>query len=78
MSGKDPLMCENCGREMDLWEIWHPVYGTIFDEYKNLKAGKYGVYVENKEEVSREDNSRGYSLWPSAGGVQFPLFPLRI
>jgi len=24
-----------------LWEIWHPNYGMLFDEYENIKNGKY-------------------------------------
>lgn len=27
--GKDPLMC--CGKEMELWSIWHPKYGVVYD-----------------------------------------------
>ena len=77
MSGKDPLLCENCGREMELWEIWHSKYGTIFDEYENLKSGKSGESVDEQEEAPTDDG-RGYSLWPPAGGVQLPLFSMRI
>lgn len=29
--GKNPLKCERCGREMELWRIWHPKYGNIYD-----------------------------------------------
>jgi len=78
MSGKDPLICEHCGEEMELWEIWHPNYGTIFDEYDNIRSGKYGEYVEENQEVPKGDDGRGYSLWPPAGGVQLPLFPVQI
>lgn len=28
---RDPLKCPNCGGEMELWEIWHPKYGKIYD-----------------------------------------------
>jgi hypothetical protein len=47
VSGHDPMICCNCGHEMELVKIWHPKYGVIFDELENLKAGKYG-------EISRE------------------------
>jgi len=29
--GKDPLKCPNCGAEMEVWQIWHPKYGFIYD-----------------------------------------------
>jgi hypothetical protein len=75
MSGRDPLICRFCGREMDLWKIWHPKYGTIYDEWENLKAGKYEKTVRNREGAS---GGGGYSLWPPAGGVQLPLSPVRV
>jgi len=38
ISGKDPLICRFCGREMDLWKIWEPNNGVIYDEYENLRC----------------------------------------
>ena len=38
--GKDPLICDKCGRKMMLWEIWHPDHGIIFSVEK--EAFKYG------------------------------------
>ena len=73
MSGRDPLICRYCGREMDLWKTWHPKYGTIYDEWENLKAGKYERFVKE-----RDTGGGGYSLWPPAGGVQLPLLPVRM
>jgi hypothetical protein len=35
--GKDPLICPCCGKEMSLWEIWHPKYGVIYSEEKGLR-----------------------------------------
>jgi hypothetical protein len=29
--GKDPLSCPHCKEEMELWRIWHPDYGEIYD-----------------------------------------------
>jgi hypothetical protein len=26
-TGRDPLRCPHCGREMAVWQIWHPTYG---------------------------------------------------
>lgn len=28
---KDPLLCPKCGAEMELWFIWHPKYGVLYD-----------------------------------------------
>jgi len=28
--GKDPLRCERCGEEMELWEVWVPGRGVIY------------------------------------------------
>jgi hypothetical protein len=28
---KDPLLCPKCGAEMELWFIWHPKYGILYD-----------------------------------------------
>ena len=66
-SGRDPLKCRYCGGEMDVWKIWHPKYGIIYDECENLKAGKY----EQKEKRNR---GGGYTLWPSSEGIQISLF----
>lgn len=29
--GKDPLSCCRCGKDMELWRIWHPKYGLLYD-----------------------------------------------
>lgn len=73
MSGSDPLICRYCGREMDLWKIWHPKYGMIYDEWENLKAGRYERLV--KEGAT---GGGGFSLRSPAGGIQLPLFPVRM
>lgn len=39
--GKDPLLCPRCGEPMELWEIWHPRYGVIYDELKEIMRGRY-------------------------------------
>lgn len=28
--GTNPLKCPHCGKEMELWRIWHPKYGYIY------------------------------------------------
>ena len=40
-TGRDPLRCPYCQGEMDLWRIWHPTYGVIYDEGEVIKRGTY-------------------------------------
>lgn len=72
-TGRDPLKCRFCGTIMDLWRVWHPKYGLIYDESEKLKAGHYETTVD------REDTTKGrdrHSLRPSAEGIPLPLRPL--
>jgi hypothetical protein len=41
-TGWDPLRCARCGREMLLWQVWHPRYGVVYDELQAIKHGRYG------------------------------------
>jgi len=40
-TGRDPLRCPHCQGEMELWCIWHPTYGVIYDEGEVIKRGTY-------------------------------------
>src|SRR5215467_1528328 len=40
-TGRDPFRCPHCQGEMDLWRIWHPTYGVIYDEGEVIKRGTY-------------------------------------
>ena len=31
-TGRDPFRCLYCQGEMEMWRIWHPTYGVIYDE----------------------------------------------
>ena len=74
LSSRDPLLCSYCGNEMILWAIWYPKYGMLYDEYENIKAGKYTPPVIDGEEPG--DRGSGCSVWPSPGGIQLSLFSL--
>lgn len=74
LSYRDPLLCSYCGNEMILWTIWHPKYGILYDEYENIKAGKYTPSVING--VEARDRGSGCSVWPSSGGIQLSLLSL--
>jgi hypothetical protein len=40
-TGRDPFRCPHCQHEMQLWCIWHPTYGVIYDEGEVIKRGIY-------------------------------------
>jgi DNA-directed RNA polymerase subunit RPC12/RpoP len=40
-TGRDPLRCPHCRGEMEVWRIWHPTYGVIYDEGQVIKRGTY-------------------------------------
>jgi hypothetical protein len=45
-TGRDPLQCPHCQREMAVWCIWHPVYGVIYDEGEVIKRGTYALTAQ--------------------------------
>lgn len=73
IAGKDPMECSYCGSEMELWKVWHPKYGVLFDELEDLKAG---IYEQEPEPEGNRD--RGHSVRSSTGAIQLPLFPLQV
>jgi hypothetical protein len=40
-TGRDPLICPHCRSEMEVWRLWYPTYGVIFDEGQVIKRGTY-------------------------------------
>ena len=40
-TGRDPFRCPHCGEEMEVWRIWHPTYGVIYDEGEVIRRGTY-------------------------------------
>jgi hypothetical protein len=40
-TGRDPCRCPHCQGEMEVWCIWHPTYGVIYDEGEVIKRGTY-------------------------------------
>jgi len=68
--GQDPLRCPRCGEEMELWRIWHPRYGDLFD----LGRDSPGVELFD-EQNSANGKTQGFlegSRWAS----QLSLFPV--
>ena len=69
ISGIDPMLCRYCGNVMSLLEIWHPKYGVIYDEFENIKSGKY-------EPIPWDDRGGGHPVRSTPGRIQLPLFPV--
>jgi len=69
-TGKDPFICAYCGEEMDVWRVYHPKYGVIYDELEEIVSGKY----EQKEEETQRDEYEGRTFRPTTEGVQLSLF----
>lgn len=69
MTGKDPLICLNCGQEMVLWEIWVPGYGIIYSEMEEMRGGKYGEVIK---EEARDSERR--TVCNTGRTVQLSLF----
>jgi Putative transposase/Transposase zinc-binding domain len=44
-TGRDPLQCPHCGKEMAVWRIWHPTYGVVYDEGQKIKRGTYSSHA---------------------------------
>ena len=40
-TGCDPFRCPHCQSEMEVWRLWHPTYGVIYDEGEVIKRGTY-------------------------------------
>lgn len=40
-TGRDPLRCPHCQHAMEVWGIWHPTYGVIYDEGEVIQRGTY-------------------------------------
>src|SRR5262249_769994 len=38
---RDRLSCPQCRGEMEVWRIWQPTYGVIYDEGEGIKRGTY-------------------------------------
>ena len=38
-TGRDPLRCPHCQSAMEVWRIWHPLYGVIHDELQAIRRG---------------------------------------
>ena len=60
-TGRDPLRCPHCQREMGVWRIWHPRYGVIHDELETIRRGKYASQAPR----AAPTGGAGRTLWPA-------------
>jgi hypothetical protein len=72
-SGRDPLRCPHCQREMGVWRIWHPTYGLIHDELRAIARGKYTSQAPRADPAEKP----GRTVWPAARGIPLPLSSLQ-
>ena len=72
-TGRDPMLCPHCHHAMELWKIWHPVYGVLHDELGAIKRGKYA----SKETRAAPAGTSGRALRSASHRVSLPLFGLR-
>src|SRR5207253_5297763 len=68
-TGRDPLRCPHCQREMAVWRIWHPNYGVIHDELETIRRGKYASQAPR----AAPTGGAGRTLWPATGGISLSL-----
>ena len=68
-TGRDPLRCPHCQREMGVWRIWHPSYGVIHDELETIRRGKYASQAPR----AAPTGGAGRTLWPATGGLSLSL-----
>ena len=61
---RDPLKCPYCGDEMELWEIWHPVYGQIYDFYRDAPTYVPKEKTNKTTQVKKEEEKGSQLLFP--------------
>ena len=68
-TGRDPLRCPHCHRDMGGWRIWHPTYGVIHDELETIRRGKYASQAPR----AAPTGGAGRTLWPATRGISLSL-----
>jgi hypothetical protein len=72
-TGRDPLRCPHCQSAMEVWRIWHPLYGVIHDDLQAIRRGKYASQTSRADPAGRP----GRTVRPAAGGISLSLPSLR-
>ena len=56
---KDPLLCPVCGAEMELWFVWHPEHGILYDIITD------GPFDNDKKQENSKPSSEEIQLYLS-------------
>jgi len=56
--GKDVLKCPCCGSEMELWRIWHPEYGDIYEISRDAPAIEAYVKEEKAKKAGQKEKAQ--------------------
>lgn len=63
---KDPLLCPICGTDMELWFIWHPEYGVLYD-----------IVTDGSFDYEQKQEKKGHSKSPPEEIQPYlPLYPV--
>jgi hypothetical protein len=65
---RDPVQCPICGAEMELWFIWHPEYGVLYDI---ITDGPFDDEQTQDEQEHPRPPSEEIQLY-------LPLFPVQV
>jgi hypothetical protein len=65
---KDPVQCPICGAEMELWFIWHPEYGVL---YNIITDGPF-------DDEQTQDEQEHPRPPPEEIQLYLPLFPVQV
>lgn len=77
ITGKDPFVCERCGSEMWLWQIYHPKYGIIYNELKGLERRSNGQEEKGERVAGGAGRVRAGNVGNRGRDVlQLSLFPV--
>lgn len=63
---QDPLLCPICGTEMELWFVWHPEYGVLYDI---ITDGPFDYEQKQEEEEQSKPPPEEIQLY-------LPLYPV--
>jgi hypothetical protein len=52
--GKDPMKCEKCGSEMELWRVFVPGRGEVYSMVEDAPVWKEEVRAETRMEINAQ------------------------
>jgi plasmid rolling circle replication initiator protein Rep len=75
---KDPLLCPICGFEMELWFVWHPECGVLYDIIMDgpfLCDAMAKARIDNEEKQEKEEQSNSP---PEEIQLYLPMYPVLV